>query len=60
VKTGGLFPENFIFRLTEEETDILVSQNAKPSKQHPGGHDKKIMLIFEYLKQLEEDRQMHP
>jgi hypothetical protein len=31
------FPENFIFRLTEEETDLLVSQNAIPSKQHLGG-----------------------
>jgi hypothetical protein len=111
------FPENFIFRLTEEETDLLVSQNAIPSKQHLGGHlpyvftehgvlmlanvlkseqaikvsiriieifikirelfimhrdillklekleqkvvghDKKIMLIFEYLKQLEQARQ---
>ncbi|MEI6456627.1 MAG: ORF6N domain-containing protein [bacterium] len=32
------FPENFMFRLTEEETDIMVSQNAIPSKQHLGGH----------------------
>jgi hypothetical protein len=32
------FPENFFFRLTEEETDIMVSQNAIPSKQHLGGH----------------------
>lgn len=26
------FPENFMFRLTEEETDFMVSQNAIPSK----------------------------
>jgi hypothetical protein len=32
------FPENFMFRLTEEETDFMVSQNAIPSKQHLGGH----------------------
>jgi hypothetical protein len=32
------FPENFMFRLTVEETDIMVSQNAIPSKQHLGGH----------------------
>jgi len=32
------FPENFMFRLTEVETDYMVSQNAIPSKQHLGGH----------------------
>jgi hypothetical protein len=26
------FPENFMFRLTEEEADFMVSQNAIPSK----------------------------
>ena len=111
------FPESFMFRLSEEETDFMVSQNAIPSKQHLGGHlpyaftehgvlmlanvlrseramkmsiriievfvkvremllthkdillklekieqtlsghDKKILLIFEYLKQLEQAKQ---
>lgn len=111
------FPENFMFRLTEVETDLMVSQNAIPSRQHLGGHlpyvftehgilmlanvlkseraikmsiriievfvkvremflthndillqlekieqkltghDKKIQLIFEYLKQLEQSKQ---
>lgn len=32
------FPENFMFRLTEEETEFMVSQNAIPSRQHLGGH----------------------
>ena len=32
------FPESFMFRLTEEETDFMVSQNAIPSRQHLGGH----------------------
>jgi hypothetical protein len=32
------FPENFMFRLKEEETDFMVSQNAIPSRQHLGGH----------------------
>ena len=32
------FPANFMFRLTEEETDFMVSQNAIPSKQQLGGH----------------------
>lgn len=31
------FPENFMFRLNEEETALMVSQNAIPSKQHLGG-----------------------
>ncbi len=31
------FPENFMFRLTEQETEFMVSQNAIPSKQHLGG-----------------------
>jgi len=31
------FPEHFLFRLTETETDVMVSQNAIPSKQHLGG-----------------------
>jgi len=107
------FPENFMFQLSEYEADILVSQNAIPSRQHLGGslpyaftehgilmlanvikservikmsiqiieifvrmsemlltykdilhkleeierrfidHDQQIMLIFEYLKQIE-------
>lgn len=32
------FPESFMFRLTEEETNFMVSQNAIPSRQHLGGH----------------------
>ena len=32
------FPENFMFRLTEQETNFMVSQNAIPSKQQLGGH----------------------
>lgn len=107
------FPENFMFQLSENEVDVLVSQNAIPSRKQLGGslpyaftehgilmlanvikseraikvsiriieifvrmremllaykdilhkleevekkytdHDQKIMLIFEYLKQLE-------
>lgn len=31
------FPEHFMFRLTENETDFMLSQNAIPSKQHLGG-----------------------
>lgn len=31
------FPEKFMFQLTEEEVEIMVSQNAIPSKQHLGG-----------------------
>lgn len=32
------FPEHFMFRLTEKETDYLVSHFAIPSKKHLGGH----------------------
>jgi hypothetical protein len=32
-----IFPEHFMFQLTEIEADLLVSQNAIPSKQHLGG-----------------------
>jgi len=31
------FPETFMFQLTEEEVDLMVSQNAIPSKQVLGG-----------------------
>ncbi|HEY5917890.1 MAG TPA: ORF6N domain-containing protein [Chryseolinea sp.] len=32
------FPETFMFQLTEKEVEIMVSQNAIPSKQHLGGY----------------------
>ncbi len=32
------FPENFMFQLTEEEVESMVSQNAIPSKKHLGGY----------------------
>lgn len=111
------FPGNFMFQLSEKEVDILVSQNAIPSRKQLGGylpyaftehgilmlanvikseraikmsiriieifvrmremllaykdilhkleeierkytdHDQQIMLIFEYLKQLEATKQ---
>jgi len=31
------FPPNFMFRLTVKEVEMMVSQNAIPSKQHLGG-----------------------
>ena len=31
------FPAHFMFQLTEPEVDIMVSQNAIPSKKHLGG-----------------------
>lgn len=31
------FPANFMFQLTEEETNIMVSQNAIPNIKHLGG-----------------------
>jgi hypothetical protein len=32
------FPETFMFQLTEDEVDFMVSQNAIPSKKHLGGY----------------------
>jgi len=32
------FPEDFMFQLTIKEAEILVSQNAIPSKKHLGGY----------------------
>ncbi len=31
------FPAHFMFHLTEKEVEVMVSQNAIPSKQHLGG-----------------------
>lgn len=31
------FPIHFMFQLTNEEVEVMVSQNAIPSKQHLGG-----------------------
>jgi len=31
------FPNHFMFQLTESEADLMVSQNAIPSKKHLGG-----------------------
>lgn len=32
------FPADFMFRLSEEEAELMVSQNAIPSKKHLGGY----------------------
>ena len=37
------FPDDFMFQLTNEEVEFMVSQNAIPSKQHLGGH---LPLVF--------------
>jgi len=31
------FPQHFMFQLSDSEVDIMVSQNAIPSRQHLGG-----------------------
>ena len=31
------FPPHFMFQLTESEVEMMVSQNAIPSKKHLGG-----------------------
>ena len=37
------FPNDFMFQLSENEVDFMVSQNAIPSKQHLGGS---LPLVF--------------
>lgn len=32
------FPDDFMFQLSENEVEFMVSQNAIPSKQHLGGY----------------------
>ena len=32
------FPKDFMFQLTEDEAEILVSQNVIPSRKHLGGY----------------------
>lgn len=37
-RNRGRFPEDFMFQVTEDEVEILVSQNAIPSRKHLGGY----------------------
>lgn len=37
------FPDDFMFQLSEDEVELMVSQNAIPSKQHLGGS---LPLVF--------------
>jgi hypothetical protein len=37
------FPQHFMFQLSAEEVEIMVSQNAIPSKQYLGGY---LPLVF--------------
>ena len=36
-RNTGRFPATFMFQLTKEEVEIMLSQNAIPSKKHLGG-----------------------
>jgi len=36
-RNADRFPDRFMFQLTEDEVELMVSQNAIPSKQHLGG-----------------------
>lgn len=36
-RNEDIFPEHFMFQLTKTEMEIMVSQNAIPSKKHLGG-----------------------
>lgn len=43
------FPEHFMFQLTIEEVEIMVSQNAIPSKQHLGGSSPYVFTEYGVL-----------
>ncbi|MFD2539806.1 ORF6N domain-containing protein [Sphingobacterium chuzhouense] len=38
------FPEHFMYELTEEEVEIMVSQNVIPSRQHYGRNWRSIEI----------------
>jgi hypothetical protein len=46
------FPSHFMFQLTEEEVEIMVSQNAIPSKQHLRGYLPYFFQSMEYFSWL--------
>lgn len=37
-RNSGRFPEDFMFQLTDNEIDYMVSHFAIPSRKHLGGH----------------------
>lgn len=37
-RNANRFPDDFVFQLNEDEVDMLVSQNAIPSKKYLGGY----------------------
>ncbi len=43
-RNAARFPEDFMFQLSDEEVDFMVSQNAIPSRQHLGGHLSSIRM----------------
>ena len=49
------FPSDFMFQLTEEEVDYMVSQNAIPSKQHLGASLKDLGKKWFAFSKLEKD-----
>ena len=41
------FPEDFMFQLTNDEIELMVSQNAIPSRKHLGGYQPYVLLSKE-------------
>ncbi|MCX5827285.1 MAG: ORF6N domain-containing protein [Deltaproteobacteria bacterium] len=39
------FPSDFMFQLTEEEVDLMVSQNSIPSKRHLDGWEPYVLAL---------------
>ena len=51
------FPDDFMFRLSKQEFDNLIFQSGTSSWGGTRKIPKKILIIFEDLKQLEQTRQ---
>jgi len=47
------FPDDFMFQLTQEEVDVLVSQNVIPSKRSLGGY---LPYIYQLMEEEEKPK----
>ena len=45
-RNSNRFPEDFMFRLSDSEVDILLSQNAIPSRKQLGGYNPLVFTEY--------------
>lgn len=53
------FPDDFTFQLTDFEVDLLVTQNAIPSRKHLGGKHKPIKKSIQIISQALQSFRSH-